>query len=248
MGKKIDIFVLTFLAAACLYLYFWQTLGHPLVAIGAALLCTLVGAKTLRRIGARVWGSRYLKSQRYRRQADGLILELACIEIADARAQLSALFEKCFHAQYPIELIQAHPSANLSCNAVFNVWKRHRGDDHLVVCATCPCTADVRMMSAALSSPKIAIVDSERLKDLMAQYPQELKICASHGKLPAMRLRRLMRRIIDRKNAPRCILFAFSGMLMYVFSGNLLYLISAMSLFALALISFHRPSATARLF
>ena len=248
MGKKIDAFVMTVLIAICFYLYFWQATGNHALAIGAALLCCLIAVKTIKRVYGRVFGSRSMKMRRFRKQSEGIIMKLACADRNATASKLEALLQKCFPDQFSMDLIQAHPDERLSMNTVFEAWKRRRGDEKLVICATCSCDPEVRMMASSLSQPRVAIVDSERLMPLLAEHPEGFQPVEAKGSTSALRRQRLLQHTMNRKNAPRCILFGFSSLVMYVFSGNLLYLISAMLLFLLAFASFRRAPVRAKLF
>ena len=248
MGKKIDAFVLTVLTAICFYLYFWQATGNHALAISAALLCCLIAVKTIKRVYGRILGSRSMKMRRFRNQAEGIIMGLACADRDDTASKLEGLLQKCFPERYSLELIQTHPDERLSKNSVFEAWKRRRGEEKLVVCATCSCDPEVRMMASSLSQPRVAIVDSERLMQLLAEHPEGFQPVEAKGSTSVLRRQRLLQRTMNRKNAPRCILFGFSSLVMYVFSGNLFYLLSAMLLFLLAFVSLRRAPVRAKLF
>lgn len=248
MGKKIDAFVLTVLTAICFYLYFWQAMGNHALAIGAALLCCLVAVKTIKRVYGRIFSSRSMKKRRFRKQAEGIIMGLACADRDATANKLETLLHGCFPEQFNMELIQTHPDEQLSKNTVFEAWKHRRGEEKLVICATCSCDPEVHMMASSLSQPRVAIVDSERLMQLLAEHPEGFQPVEAKGSTSALRRQRLLQRTMNRKNAPRCILFGFSSLVMYVFSGNLLYLISAMLLFLIAFASFRRAPVRAKLF
>lgn len=248
MGKKIDGFVLSILMAICLYLYFLQISQNNVFSLIAAFVCCLILSRLFRRIGRQIGNSRHLQKRRYCRQAGSVIMELACADRAVTLERLKSLLKKTFQEEYALELIQAHPCEKLAANSVFCTWKQHRGDEKLVLCATCICEAEVRMMAQSLRAPRIAIIDSERLKQLMAEYPMDFQLNPSRKASFRRFATRLRLRILNRRNAPRCILFGVFSLVLYVFSGNVLYLPSAMFLFLVAVFSFRQPSASAKLF
>lgn len=249
MGKKIDAYCLTVLMAICYYLYFFQATQGQIVSLLAALFCCVITRKTIKRIYKHLINSKRMKKQRYCKQAKSIIMELACAEPASTCERLQTLLKKSFQEHYCMELIQAHPDEKLTASAVFHCWKQHRNEEKLLICATCNCEAEVRMMASSLCAPRVAIVDAAQLKRLMAEHPAEFPLSDTKKKFNCKLLKwRLIERLFNRRNVPRCILFGFSSILMYILSGNVLYLFSTMFLFIITLFSLRHSSKTPKLF
>lgn len=249
MGKKIDAYFLTVLVAICFYLYFFQATQKTIPSLVAALICCVIIVKTFKRVLKNLSNSKHLRKRRYRKHAKGMIMELACADPENTSARLKSLLENNYQEHYNMEFIQSHPDEKLTHNAVFQGWKKHRGEDKLVVCATCRCDTDVRMMASSLRSPRVAIIDAEQLKCMMAENPKEFPISKSKTAFSCkFFIWKLRKHIFCRRNAPRCILFALSSILMYIISGNIIYLCSSMFLFIIAILSLRHVSGSAKLF
>lgn len=249
MGKKIDSYFLTLLSAVCYYLYFLHATQKIFLSLVAALFCCIISINTVKRIRNRISTSKCFSRRRYCRQANGIIMELACADAEDASARIKALLEKIFHEKYCLELFQAHPSEKLSQNAVFTRWKAHQGSDKLVISTTCSCDPEVRLMASSLRAPRIAIIDAEQLKRMMSEHPKDFKLPGNqsvrHKKLWKIRL---TNQLLNRKNTPRCLLFGFSSIFMYILAGNTIYLFSAMLLFMIGLVALRRAPRITKLF
>ena len=252
MGKKIDAFVLTVAATGGLYLYFLGAVKNRVVALLLALLCCAALGKLLKRLAAALSGCRFARRRRVRRCAGGAVMRLACMEDAEARERLSNLLRASYGADCPLELIALHPSCRLPRERLFDAWRAHRGEDKLAVCATCPADADCRALAATLKSPRVALVDAGMLRQLIAERPEGFD-CGEAASAPRRakllpRLRRAWALLVNRRNAPRGLLFAAAMFAMYALGGSLAYLIAAMALLFLALASLRRPARPARLF
>jgi len=82
----------------------------------------------------------------------------------------------------------------------------------------------------------------------MAEYPQTCFTFESEQKRHKLRFNRILQFIFNRQNAPRCILFSFSMLVMYVFSGSIWYLISSLFLLFVALSSLKKSNRPIKLF
>lgn len=251
MGKKIDAFVLTLAAALGLYFYFLGALGNRPAAIALALTCCALLAKLARRLYALLAQGRFLRRRRLRRCAGGVPMRLACMDEAGARDLLQDLLRASYGADCPLELVQLHPATRLPQERLFDAWRAHRGEAQLIVCATCPADAEARELAGTLRAPRVALVDAELIRRLVSEHPQGFD-CADSPAPPRRkllpRLRRMASLLVDRRNAPRGLLFAAAMLAMYALGGGLPYLIAAMALLFLALVALRRPPRPAKLF
>ena len=253
MGKKIDAFVLTLAAAGGFYLYFRGALRSRLASLALALLCCFVLVKFVRRTAAILSKGRFMQKRRVRRCAGSAVMALACRDAGQAREQLIELLRESFAGECPeslsVELIQLHPSTKLPQDRLFDAWRAHRGEDRLAVCATCPADADCRILADSLRAPRVALIDSANLTQLIAEHPEGFH-CEDAAPTKRLRLRfnRVFALLINRRNAPRGLLFAVAMVLMYVLSANTAYLIAAMALLFLTLASLRRAPRPAKLF
>ena len=251
MGKKIDAFVLTLAVAGGFYLYFRGAFQSRIAAFALALLCCFVLSKLARRILAILAKGRFMQKRRVKRCASSAVMDLACRNPDDAREMLSALLRASYGGECPealsVELIQLHPSTKLPQDRLFDAWRAHRGEERIAVCATCPADADCRILAASLRAPRVALVDSGNLASLIAEHPDGFT-CANGKPAKRLRLRRAASLLVNRRNAPRGLLFTAAMVFMYVLSANIAYLIAAMALLFLVLASLHRPPRPAKLF
>ena len=253
MGKKIDAFVLTLAAAGGFYLYFRGALRSRLASLALALLCCFVLVKFVRRTAAILSKGRFMQKRRVRRCAGSAVMALACRDAGQAREQLIELLRESFAGEYPeslsVELIQLHPSTKLPQDRLFDAWRMHRGEERIAVCATCAADADCRILASSLRAPRVALIDSGNLAQLIAERPDGFA-CADAAPVKRLRLRlsRVSSLLINRRNAPRGLLFTFVMVCMYVLSANVAYLIASMVLLFFVLASLHRAPRPAKLF
>lgn len=247
MGKKIDGFVLRSAAAIGFYLYYRRAFENGRIAIILALLSCVILSKTLGRFGRFVKDSRWMQKRKHRRGASGAMMYLACMPADEAHARIAELLERAYGNDSPIELLQLHPSTPLSAEMVFECWRSHRGKDRLVICTTGRCDSACKMASSALKDPRIAILDADALGQLAVEQPDGL-FPRTEKQRKRIDCRRIPALLFRRKNAPRCLLFACSMLLMHIFSGSIYYLISALALFLIAMISLRRAPRPAKLF
>ena len=253
MGKKIDAFVLTLAAACGFYIYFRGAFQSRIAALILALVRCFALVKLTRLLLAIFAKGRFMQKRRVKRCAGGAVMELACRDADDARESLVSLLRASYASEcpdaLPVELIQLHPSTKLPQDRLFDAWRKHLGQERLAVCCTCPADADCRILAASLHAPKVALVDSGTLSRLIAERPDGF-LCrdAAPAKRARLRLRRVASLLINRRNAPRGLLFTLAMILMYVLSANVIYLAAAMVLLFLVLVSFHQAPRPAKLF
>ena len=163
-------------------------------------------------------------------QAAAALEAIAALPEGEAAPMLETLVRPCLpDAAFNLVPILRLPDASLSAADVFHAWKTHRDAQTVVVAATC--RADPRALSRAreCESPRVIVVDAPVLRRLMrAQGVPERLVQSSPG--PAARLRRVLRRVMDRPARPRSALLALSMLAIYLAMGNPLYLFSSMAL------------------
>ena len=248
MGKKIDLFVLQLALAAAFYLYFRGAFKSRILALALALLCCFVLLRLGRRLLAHFKNCRWMRRRAVRRGANGAVMRLACMPEDEAMSTLRALLEKCYGALPELALVQQHPSLRLSEDRVFELWRAHRGEAQLAICATCRADDPCRALASSLRSPRVALVDASALEQLICEHPEGLVAPREKAVRAKLQLRRAVQLLVNRKNAPRNLLLAASMLGLYLFSGNIVYLICAIALILLALISLRHAPRPSKLF
>ena len=248
MGKKIDGFVLSAMAAAGLYFYYYHAFSRQIPALLLALISLFILRKTLRLLLGLLSRLGFLKKRRLRRRAGGALMKLAAMPEDIAAEKLRALLKKSYSGEYGLCLVQLHPSSQLSGERIFESWKAHRNLERLVICATCPAEDGARLLAASLKEPKVAVVDSAVLSQLICEHPDGFFSKEEPAVRTKLRLRRAFMLLFNRKNAPRSLLLAASMVLLYFLTAKHAYLIVGLSLMCTALVSLRRPLRPAKLF
>ena len=248
MGKKIDGFVLSVLTAAVIYLYFYRACGNHAAAFLLSGLCVLLLCRLLHKTAVLFRENKWIKRRRMRRQTGSTLMQLACADASEAESTVAALLQKGYGSQFPLELVQMHPSSLLSAERIFEIWKKHRDEERLVLCATCSCSAENRMLCKSLKQPQLALLDAEALSQLIAEHPEDVFVQEDAPGRRKLRFAHIAALLLRRKNAPRCLVFSISMLLLYLMSANFFYLIAAMFLLFVALASLRRVSRPAKLF
>lgn len=248
MGKKIDGFVLSVLAAAVLYLYFYRASGNHAVSFVLAGLCFVLVRRLFHKTAALFRENKWIKRRHMRRQTGSTLMQLACANAAYAEQTVAVLLQKGYGCQYPLEIVQMHPSSQLSTEIIFEIWKKHQGEERLVLCATCNCSTENRILCKSLKQPQLALLDAEAISQLIAEHPENVFVQEDAPRRRKMQFSRIAALIIRRKNAPRCLMFSLPMLLLYLMSANIFYLIAAMFLLFVALASLRRVSRPAKLF
>lgn len=247
MGKKTDLFVATILPGVLLWFYFRRRLESKLLCFAAALIACFLWGKLLRRALTLIGKLPFLRKRRLRKCAGGVVLRLAGISEDKARENIASLIRKCYsEGEYPLEIIQQHPALKLSESAIFQAWRKHMGKDRLVICATCRTDPGIRAFASGLTAPKIALIDSDMLSQMIAEYPDGMP--TERAPKAKMRLRHAVNLLINRKNAPKNLLFSATMLAMYLLSGNYYYLSAAILLLALVFLSLRRKMRPNKLF
>lgn len=248
MGKKIDRFVLTLAAGSAFYFWFEHAFRNHVAAIVLALICCAVTVKTAKYIFALISRSSHLQKKQIRRHAGSIITHLACMPEEEAKNNLIKLIGKSYPGDYSVEIVQLYPSMTLPQEDVFRLWRNHLGEEKLVICATCRCDPACRMLASAMREPRIALVDAEHLAQLIAEHPEGMVAPGKRYERSKLRLMHILDLLINRKNAPRCMIFSTAMLLIYLMSANIWYLASAMLLLFIVLASFRRAPRPAKLF
>lgn len=250
MGKKIDRFVLSLATALGLYYLLQQRIRNPALAIPIAICMLALFRKLIRKLQGAICRSAYFQRRHIRRQAAGAIMHFACADPEFTRARLHAMLDKLYHeGEAALEIIQYPPSATLDQQRLFDAWKSHRGEKKLVICATCKCDPAARALAGGMKAPKIALMDADAIRSMIAECPEELR-----AEPPAprrqilLRLKKAAALLLQRKNAPRCALLAACMLGIYFLNGRISYLIASMLLFFCAIASLRRASKPAKLF
>ena len=248
MGKKIDLFVLQVAVAAAFYLYFRGAFRSRILALLLALLGCFVLLHLGRKLLALAKNCRWMRRRAVKRGANGAVMRLACLPEEEALSTVRTLLEKCYGALPTLALVQQHPSLRLSEERVFELWRAHRGEAQLAICATCRCDDPCRALAASLRAPRIALVDASALEQLICEHPEGLVAPREKAVRAKLHLRRAAQLLLNRKNAPRNLLLAASMLLLYLFSGSIVYLICSIALVLLALISLRHAPRPSKLF
>lgn len=251
MGKKIDRFVFTVIAMAAFYFFYQHAFHIRALALLLSIISCLVCGKILRSLWNLLCCSRLFRRKRMRKCAGGAMMRLACLTAAEAQTELETLVHQIYKGDYALAVIQAHPSGKLSQQKLFELWKSYyQKQERLVICATCGADADCRLMAGSLRTPRVALLDSTALAQLIAEHPEGM--CPPEA--PSVRTRFRQRicqagyLLVNRKNAPRGFIFSISLLALYLLSGKIWYLISALLLLFLVLASLRKASRPARLF
>lgn len=248
MGKKIDRFVLTSVFAAGLYFYFQSAFQNHVLALILALFCCATVIKTLHHIQKWFENTTWKQKRNLRRRSRSALMKFVCMEETAALEHIRRLLMAGYGWSEAIHLELLHPSMQLSHESIFNTWRTHRNTERIVICTTAKCASDAKTFASSLKSPRVALVDGEILSQLIAEHPEECFFDEPGRKRHTLHLRQMLQLILNRRNAPRCLLFAFSMLIMYVFSANIYYLVASLLLLFVALISLHRVSRPAKLF
>ena len=248
MGKKIDGFVLSLAAACALYFYFLGAFESRTAAILLALFCWWMGGKILKRAKAAVLGSAWIRRMQICKSAGGTLAHLACLPEEQAHEAVATLLQHSYSGEYELEIIQLHPSMNLPQDRLFEIWRRHRGESRLAVCTTCRCDADCHILASTLKEPKVAVIDASVLSRLIAEHPDGLYRPEEKHARRKLRLKHMLSLVFSRKNAPRCLLFSASMLIMYLLGGSMWYLASSMMLFFISMVSLRHARRPAKLF
>jgi len=247
MGKKIDTFVVTLLPGVAVWLFLARRMENRWVPVAAALLACIFIGKIARRIYAAACRIPFLHRRKIHRNSGTAMMRIACISPEQAHSDISALISKCYPgSEFTLEVIQQHTGLKLSEGSLFQAWKKHCGEEHLVICASCRTDPVIRAFAASLPAPKIMLIDSDMLAQMIAEYPEGM--LPENAPRVSMKLRHAANLLINRKNAARNLLFSASMLMMYVLTGNVFYLISALFLLAVAFLSLRRKLRPQKLF
>lgn len=243
MGKKFDRFIFSALLAVGFYLFYRGTFSGSALCIALALLSCAVCRGLIFRIGRLIGGTRWMQARRFRRKSNGILMRIATLKPDDADALAASLIKKTYQTDCGTVLLQKHPSATVSEDILFDLWKAHAGEEKIAVLATCRMSDSCRAMASGLNGPKLILFDGDAVTDLLARRPE---LCPDAEENPPVRLRlhlhRLKSAIFNRRNAPRCLLTALPMLAMHFITHSVPYLVCGCLLTLAAILSLPRRS------
>lgn len=247
MGKIFDKILLSSALAIGFYFFYHGTFASPALCIALALLSCAVSRNILHKIMHRIRRTRWMQARRFRRQSRGVLMRIASLPKADADAIAEALIQRAYHAECAVCMLQKHPSATVSEDILFDLWKSHTGAEKIAVLATCRISDAGRAMAAGLSAPRLVLFDGDAVMDLLSAHPD---LCPEAVQTPPVRFRlrmyRLRAAILNRRNAPRCITISLSMLMMHLITRSIPYLICGCALMLTAIFSIARRSRPVR--
>lgn len=247
MGKKIDAFIASLLPGVFIWFYLSRRLENRLICFIAAVLTSLIMRKFIRNLLSLLGKIPFLRKHRLRKNTNAAIMRIASIPSEQAHEAISALIQKCYpDSDYPLEVLQQHPALKPSESAIFQAWRRHLGEKNLVICITCRTDPALRAFVSSLPAPKISLIDSDMLSQMIAEFPDGL--ITENAPKARFHLRHVANLLVNRKNAPRNLLFSASMLMMYLLVGNILYLASSLFLLAVSFLSLRRKLRPNKLF
>lgn len=248
MGKKIDRFVLTSFMAAGLYFYFGAAFQNHKLAFVLALLSCAVIHKIFSRIQQWFENTAWKQKRNLLRSSSGVLMHFASMNEDEAHETISRLLQAAYGWDAPISLELLHPSMQLSNGNIFKAWRANRSLEKLVICTTGKCPAEAKLFASTFKSPKVALVDSAVLSQLIAEHPEQCFFADTENKSYRPQLKRIAHLVFNRRNVPRGLIFATSMLVMYVFSANIYYLAASLFLLFVTLVSLRRRNRPAKLF
>lgn len=249
MGKKIDRFVLTIGFAGVLYMLLRRQIANDAICILFAVLICCICTRLLRKVCGALQKCSYLQRAQIRRHSSGAIMNLACGNEEQVRNNIACMIHKVFQDDSTLEVIQYPPSSGLDQQILFECWKKHRGESKLIICATCKCDQQVRILASSLKNPKIALLDADGIKNIIAHCPEEMNLHEEESKVSGTaRFQKIALLLFNRRNAPRCLLFSMSMLGIYLLNGRLVYLVASVLLLFCVFVSFHMRKRPLKLF
>lgn len=239
MGRVIDRFVLSALAAAGLYLFFLNAWGSIPLACALAFVCAALGRFVATRI------------PRPRRAtlawARSELTRLAALPDREAEAALSALVRGRWPEEdFRLFAALKHPEATLSAGDILGAWKANRDAERLVIAATCPCEPRAALYARELTGPAVAVLDSRAIIRLLRTGMQADPQIRRQPVVPS--LRRLFGRLCAARVSPRTALVGAALLAMYLMRGSLLALLAALALLARFAVALAQRRVGKRLF
>lgn len=154
MGKTIDRIVALAAAALILYLLFARAFGSILPAYIASFVCCAALIRLMRR--------RAGKMRMTAAQAGTILRGWAYAPDEEARIHVERLLE-VEPGGSALVYLSRHPESAVSIGDVFNAWKKHLGEDRILIAATCHADAKARIYAASLKNPAVEIADAQKL-------------------------------------------------------------------------------------
>lgn len=224
MGKFIDRTVLGLLYILALYAFLMRTFQS--IPVAAAM--TLIGGVLLRII---------LRKRRPRRRMttfEAKMLMERWVFLPDGEAErciASLLPEKT-----PLVYASRHPSATLSINDIYGLWRAHAAEEHMTLVTLCEADARARRFSRTLKNPCVTLLDAPKLlpKIRASEFePPRLP----RGSALAARLREQLAHLPDHRPWNQTMLIGLGLLAVYWLTANVGYLFASLGMLLLAGVS-----------
>ena len=225
-GRVIDRAVLTVLGSAALYLYFLNAgFGIPLSCLMAFAAASLARWLIRRRPRRYRWTAA---------QAGAAVDAIARMPDEEAAAALHALLDPAHppscHVLIPLP---RHASAAVTQGDVFALWRAHRGEERLLIAATCPAAQAATDLAATLSAPSVAIADRKTLVRVIRRTGQFVPPEVPRTPI-RHRLRRAAATLVGRRARPSTFLYGLGLLATYLLMGKPACLFAGMLVLACA--------------
>ena len=214
MGMRIDALALRAILLCGAYLLFVNAWHSVPLACALTFLCVILAGWILRG-----------RPRRRRVSARARLLALARLDEAEAEAILSPLL-RARHPGQEFELCQIlkHPSATLNAGDVLGAWKRKRGEERVLLAATCPADAEARAFARTLARPAVTLFDGAALASLLRDWdPGE-----SVDPLPRPRLRERLASALRRPIPAKLAILGPALLALYLLRGQAGYLFAGL--------------------
>lgn len=222
MGKWIDRAALTALIASTLYVFFLNAgFGIPLSCLSAfAGMC----------LGRYIWGRRPRRHRVSAAQAEAALSAIADMDAVEGKRALKRLARRDLEGGSFIAL-QRHPSDRVTAADLFDLHKAHRGEDRLVVAATCPIDPAAVDYVRSCNGPGMTLLDSSAL----CRAIRKTGLYATEETPERAPWRPgFIRRILTAPFGPGPVMYGVALTLAYLVRGGLMTLLAGLLLLGVA--------------
>lgn len=224
MGKFIDRSVFILLSISVLYAF----LMHTFQSIPVAAATTLIGSALLRII--------LRKRRPHRRmtafEAKMLMERWAFLPDGEAERCIASLLPE----KTPMVYVSRHPSATLSVNDIYGLWRAHAAEEHMTLVTLCEADARARRFSRTLKNPSVALLDAPKLLPKIRASELEAPRLP-RGSALAMRLRKRLAHLPDRRPWSQTLMIGLGLLAVYWLTANVGYLFASLGMLLLAGVS-----------